>query len=423
MTNSHTKIKYLVLGSGGREHAIVWHIKKSLFEVEAAPGSDAISNLCETWAFNNFEDLKQKCIERKISHIIVGPEAYLAEGLADFFEDSEIEIFGPSKRAALLESDKSFSKDFCKRHHIPTAESISLTEPSKIEETLMRFAAPYVVKASGLAAGKGVLVTSRFDEAADFARKMLQSHTSILVERYLQGGEVSVFFAVRDGSYCFLGAAQDHKRLLDGDLGPNTGGMGAFSPPDFYSSQMHQKTLQQILMPTLEGLKADKTSYHGFLFLGLMLCADQIYLLEYNCRMGDPETQSLMMRLETPLPEIIEGLKSSPQVTAKFSEQYSMNTVIAADGYPESPKKGVSLGKLPNCPDDIQIFHAGTKLKGQQWETNGGRLFSVTTKANTISECREKIYQYIEKLDCKNSVTYRKDIGHRATLGSIKTVN
>lgn len=416
MTNRPTKNKYLVLGSGGREHALVWHIKKSLFQVEAAPGSDAISELCETWSFKNFEDLKQKCIERQISHIIVGPEAYLADGISDFFKDSDIEIFGPSKRAALLESDKSFSKDFCKRHHIPTAESISLTEASTIEETLKRFAAPYVVKASGLAAGKGVLVTSNFNEAADFARKMLQSHPSVLLERYLQGEEVSVFFAVRDQSYCFLGAAQDHKRLLDGDLGPNTGGMGAFSPPDFYSSQMHQKTLQQILAPTLEGLKNDHTSYTGFLFLGLMVCADQIYLLEYNCRMGDPETQSLMMRLETPLPEIIEGLKSRPQVIAKFSEQYAMNTVIASKAYPDSPKKGLPLGKLPVCPDDIQIFHAGTKLKDQMWQTNGGRLFSVTTKANTISECREKIYQYIEKLDCKDSVIYRKDIGHRATM-------
>ncbi|PIR23454.1 MAG: phosphoribosylamine--glycine ligase [Deltaproteobacteria bacterium CG11_big_fil_rev_8_21_14_0_20_45_16] len=409
-------MKVLVLGSGGREHALVWHLLKQGHQVEAAPGSDAISSLCKVWNFENFEQLKQRCIENHFEFLIVGPEKYLCDGIADFMASTGIQIIGPTKSSSKLESDKSWAKSFCERYGIPTARSLSLKSANEIEDALKQFRTPYVIKASGLAAGKGVLITNSLQDAREFGELCLKSHDSIVIEDYIQGEEVSCFYLVRDKAYCFIGAAQDHKRLSDNDTGPNTGGMGAYSPPPFFNNELLQQVERQIVQPTIKGLETEGLEYKGFLFLGLMISGSDISLLEYNCRLGDPETQSILMKLDSDIITMYRRLATEfgNQSFATFNPGVAMNVVIAAKGYPEAPMKGFALPEIQSDSEELKIFHSGTSRSVRGYEANGGRLFSVACLEESLLECQNRIYNLIESFKFLDHVSFRRDIGTRA---------
>lgn len=406
--------KYLVLGSGGREHAIVWHLKKQGVDVYAAPGSDAIQTIAPCFPFSSFEDLAAQIKKRGIDEIIVGPEKYLAEGVSDFFEPLNVPVFGPKKLAAQLETDKTWAKDFCVRHKIPTAQSRTIERPEDLPPLFDQFRTPYVLKASGLAAGKGVWIGSDRREAENFVRGALAEHPKVLMEEFIAGEELSFFILIDGNKYAVLGAAQDHKRLLENDAGPNTGGMGAYSPTPILTPELQDRIAERVIKPVLKGLQRDGIAYRGFLFLGLMISNGEPFVLEFNCRLGDPETQSLMLRLETPLTHLIDELRSQNPAHASLSPEVSLNVVVAAKGYPESPLQGFALPGIDSPPQGIFIFHSGTRRKGQEWEAHGGRLFSVNTRQSNLLLCQNTIYPWIESLTFQDQVTYRRDIGVRA---------
>ena len=412
--------RILVLGGGGREHALCWHLSK-FSRISCAPGSDGIAESFETWAFNDFAQLASQIKSKKIETVVVGPEKYLAEGVVDFLEKEGVFAFGPTQKAAALESDKAWAKDFCLRHSIPTARSATCCDIASFHREIKKFAPPFVIKASGLAAGKGVWIGENMNEAAKFAAAALSQHSSIVIEEFLRGEEVS-FFAMVDGeNYILLGGAQDHKRLLENDEGPNTGGMGAYSPVPILNKNLETKIVEKILKPSLAGLKSDKIDYRGFLFLGVMVVANEPYLLEYNCRMGDPETQALMLRLESPLTELIQKLRDSRNLKsqARLSNLVSLNVVVAAKGYPDKPASGFSLAGIENVPEPLRIFHSGTRLdrsdlKNPHWVASGGRLFSVNVLQKTLVDCQQLIYPWIESQKFLKDVTYRRDIAVKA---------
>lgn len=410
-----TSKKVLVLGGGGREHALCWHLKQSGSEVFAAPGSAAIANLVPCFSFKNFDDLISQIQKNKIEEVIVGPEKYLAEGVADALTQKNISVFGPTQKAAELESDKSFAKEFCVRHKIPTAGSKILTSKDDLKIEIRKFKPPYVVKASGLAAGKGVWIGESHVDAIAFAEEVLKTHSSVVVEEFLDGEEISYFILVDGEHFSYLGSAQDHKRLLENDMGPNTGGMGAYSPIPILKDSLRAKIEKEIVLPILEGLKKDNIHYRGFLFIGLMVVNDHPYVLEFNCRMGDPETQSLMMRLESPLIDLIENLHNGKPEKAKTKNGVALNVVVAARGYPDQPLQDFNLFDLEKIPPaGIEIFHSGTQWNGKNWVAKGGRLFSVCALRPSLLECQSLIYPYIESLPFLKDVTYRKDIGVKA---------
>jgi phosphoribosylamine--glycine ligase len=406
--------KILVLGSGGREHALCWHLKKSGVHVECAPGSDAIAELCPTWSFSNFEELRQQLRTKQIREVIVGPEKYLAEGVADFFAQSEVAVFGPTQVAAQLETDKAFAKNFLLRHKIPTAHSTTVRSENEVVSALEKFRPPYVVKGSGLAAGKGVWIGDDFAEAKIFATEALKTHTSVVIEEFLPGEELSYFVLIDGDCHLSLGAAQDHKRLLENDEGPNTGGMGAYSPVPLLSPAMQEKIESNVVEPTLRGLQKENIFYRGFLFVGLMIVRDEPYVLEFNCRMGDPETQSLMTRLRTPLPELIEALRANKSIVPQFFEGVSLGVVVAAEGYPDKPQKDFELSHLAEAPSSVILFHSGTTKKDGRWIAKGGRLFTATTLQPTLLDCQKQIYPWLEQITDGKNVTFRKDIGVKA---------
>ena len=407
--------KILVMGSGGREHALCWHFKQKGAEVFAAPGSDAISNFIPRFSFKNFDELISQIQKNKIEDVIVGPEKYLADGVADTLIQKNISVFGPTKKAAELESDKSYAKEFCIRHKIPTAGSKILTSKDDLKTEIKKFKPPYVVKASGLAAGKGVWIGESHVDAIAFAEEVLKTHPSVVVEEFLDGEEISYFILIDGDNFSYLGSAQDHKRLLENDKGPNTGGMGAYSPIPILSETLRIKIEKKIVSPVLDGLKKDKIHYRGFLFIGLMVMKDEPYVLEFNCRMGDPETQSLMMRLESPLLSLIENLHKGKPTAAITKPGVALNVVVAARGYPDQPLQDFNLfGLEKNPPEGVEIFHSGTKWNGKNWVAKGGRLFSVCTLQPSLFECQNLIYPYIESLPFLKDVIYRKDIGVKA---------
>lgn len=407
-------MKVLVLGSGGREHALVWHLLKSGIHAECSPGSDSIERIAPVWNFKDFTDLVSQIRSRKISQVIVGPEKYLAEGVSDFLSSEKISVFGPSKIATQLESDKAWAKDFCNRHQIPTAKSVTLTNSDNIEGPLKTFKPPYVVKASGLAAGKGVWIGDDIKCASAFARDCLKTHASVVVEEFLQGEEISYFVMVDGHASLFLGAAQDHKRLLENDAGPNTGGMGAYSPVPILTQGLQKKVEDQIVKNVIRGLTIENIYYRGFLFIGLMIVNEEPYVLEFNCRMGDPETQAMMMRLQTPLPDLIRSLELREPVDARHLPGTSLNVVVAAEGYPDQPRSGFELRGIEEAPRSLQIFHSGTKWSGSNWTATGGRLFSVATLGTNLYEAQNAIYPFIESLPFLKDITFRRDIGVKA---------
>jgi phosphoribosylamine--glycine ligase len=420
-------MRILVVGGGGREHALCWAIAASPLctKLYCAPGNAGIATVAECVEVPS-EDIAGQvalAVSKQIDFVVVGPEVPLAAGLADRLAEAGIKVFGPSAKAAMLESSKGFTKDLCKRHGIPTAVYERFTDADKAAHYIRAKGAPIVVKADGLAAGKGVVVAESVDQALDAARDMLSGNrfgaagASVVVEEFLVGEEAS-FFALCDGEHALaLTGAQDHKRALDGDKGPNTGGMGAYSPAPVFDLAMQQHTMEKIIQPTMQAMAAAGTPFKGVLYAGLMITAEGPKLFEYNCRFGDPECQVLMMRLKSDiLPALIASVEGGlGHFDLRWSTDTALTVVMAAKGYPDAYKKGSEIRGLEAAAevDGVQIFHAGTKSDGKRVLANGGRVLNVTAMAPTVEQARERAYRAVDLIDWPDGFC-RRDIAWRA---------
>ena len=427
-------MKILLIGSGGREHALAWKMAQSpsVQKVYVAPGNggtalaknkiDGIENI----ALRDLQDLADFAKREKIHLTVVGPEAPLAQGIVDVFRNQGLRIFGPSQLAAQLESSKDFAKSFMKRHQIPTAEYRTFSNALEAHEYIELKGAPIVIKADGLAAGKGVVVAMNLTEAHAAVEMMLSDNqlgdagARVVIEEFLEGEEAS-FIVLVDGKHVLaLATSQDHKRLLDGDLGPNTGGMGAYSPAPVVSPEIHAKVLREIIMPTVQGMATDGIPYTGFLYAGLMIHpSGQVKTLEFNCRMGDPETQPIMARLKSDLVfalnQAVDGKLN--EVELEWDRRIALGVVIASANYPNTPKLGDVIHGLPSSAvsDDGEqmVFHAGTQLIDGKIVTSGGRVLCVIGLSGTLRGAQQKAYDLIQQIQF-NGMQYRNDIGHRA---------
>jgi len=407
------KMKVLIIGSGGREHGFCWKVAQSplVKKVYCMSGNAGIEQIAECV---NPPDVVLFCKENNIDFVIVGPEAPLVDGIVDKLENAGIKAFGPNKKAAQLEGSKVFMKDTCKKYGIPTAKYKSFNELQKAKNYLNEIDYPIVIKTDGLAAGKGVLIVENQDDAEReldevFNGKFGDAGLKIVIEEFLEGEEVSVFYACTDKGVVELGAAQDHKRVGEGDTGLNTGGMGAYSPTPIYTDEIKKETFEKIIIPTLKGMEAEDCPFKGFLFAGLMLTKNGVKLLEFNVRMGDPETQVILPRMETDLVSILLGETTE----CKLSDKHAICVVMASNGYPEEYEKGSVIGNLDEVSDiyDVLVFHAGTKKDGDKILANGGRVLGITGLGDTLNDAK-KVYKAIEKIDWKEGF-YRKDIGWR----------
>jgi phosphoribosylamine--glycine ligase len=420
-------MKLLVIGSGGREHALAWKLASShrVSKVFVAPGNagtaheDGVANV----ALTTIPELIDFARKESVAFTVVGPEAPLAEGVVDAFHTAGLRIFGPVQAAARLESSKEFAKDFMTRHAIPTAAYQAFTDARAAHEYLDRQAVPIVIKADGLAAGKGVVVATDVREAHAAVDAMLTegkmgaAGDRIVIEEFLDGEEAS-FIVMCDGREALsLASSQDHKRLLDGDRGPNTGGMGAYSPASVVTPGVHAKVLREVIQPVLAGMEQEGTPYTGFLYAGLMISSSGgIKVLEFNCRLGDPETQPIMLRLKSDLVTLIEHAFSGnlDKVEVDWDSRIALGVVIAAAGYPEAPRKGDVIRGLPAPEADFHVFHAGTALhNGTQVVTNGGRVLAVTALGHNVRTAQQRAYDIVGRIRFEG-MQYRRDIGHRA---------
>jgi phosphoribosylamine---glycine ligase len=423
-------MKVLVIGGGGREHALAWKLAQSakVQAVYVAPGNGGTAHdpRLENVPITDIPALRQWAIANKIALTVVGPEGPLAEGVVDEFRAHGLRVFGPTQEAAQLESSKAFSKAFMKRHNIPTAEYETFSEPEAAHAYVDRKGAPIVVKADGLAAGKGVVVAMTAAEAHEAIDFMLldnrmgvvhnEGGARVVVEEFLQGEEAS-FIVLCDGrNVTPLATSQDHKRLLDGDLGPNTGGMGAYSPAPVVTPEVHAKAMREIILPTIKGMEKDGIPFTGFLYAGLMIDKQgQVKTLEFNCRMGDPETQPIMMRLKSDLFDVMVAATSGglDKVELQWDRRTALGVVIAAGGYPLSPRKGDAITGLPKAAEDAVVFHAGTTDKDGAIVTSGGRVLCVTALADTVKAAQHRAYEVAQGIRFEG-MQYRHDIGHRA---------
>ena len=438
-------MKVLVVGSGGREHALAWKLAQSLKlqAVYVAPGNGgtALDSRLENIPITDIKALREWALAEKIVLTVVGPEQPLAAGIVDDFRAHGLRVFGPTKAAAQLESSKAFSKAFMKRHGIPTAEYETFSDPVAAHAYIDKKGVPIVVKADGLAAGKGVVVAMSLQEAHEAIDFMLAPDASfnplgvthneggarVVIEEFLQGEEAS-FIVMCDGkNVTALATSQDHKRLLDGDAGPNTGGMGAYSPAPVVTPQIHARAMREIIMPTIKGMAQDGIVFTGFLYAGLMIDAEgHPKTLEFNCRMGDPETQPIMMRLKSDLYEVMMAATSGQldQVELEWDRRPALGVVMAAEGYPLNPRKGDLVTGVPSLENmqqaDVMVFHAGTAPapkgdKGDKSEslTSGGRVLCVTALGSTVKEAQKQAYDVASKIHF-DGAQYRKDIGYRA---------
>jgi phosphoribosylamine--glycine ligase len=424
-------MKILIVGGGGREHALAWRLKQSprVTDIVAAPGNPGMTGLarCEAVAADNIDGQVSLAKRERPHLVIVGPEAPLVAGLADKLRAIDIPVFGPSARAAVLEGSKGYSKDFMAKYGIPTAAYGRFTDAAKAKAFLDRFSAPYVLKADGLAAGKGVVIAATRAEAESEIDAMLSgkfgaASASVVVEEFMSGEEAS-FFALCDGESAVpLAGAQDHKRVGDGDTGPNTGGMGAYSPAPILDQAMQQRVMDLIVTPTVRGMAAEGRPYRGVIFVGLMIDRNGPRVVEYNCRFGDPECQVIMTRLrDDPLPQLLAcatgGLAGCKRLE-RFSDP-AVCVVLAGAGYPGEPKKGGvirGLGEAGKVPG-VTIFHAGTTRKGEDIVANGGRVLNVTATAPTLAEAVKRAYQAVDLIDWPDGFC-RRDIGWRALARS-----
>ncbi|RTD97882.1 phosphoribosylamine--glycine ligase [Variovorax atrisoli] len=423
-------MKVLVIGGGGREHALAWRLAQAsrVSRVYVAPGNGGTGSDERYDCIDITEPaaLREWALKEKIALTVVGPEAPLAAGVVDEFRAHGLRIFGPTQAAAQLESSKAFSKAFMKRHKIPTAEYEAFTDAAAAHAYIDAKGAPIVVKADGLAAGKGVVVAMTAQEAHEAVDFMLVdnkfgvSHNEggarVVIEEFLQGEEAS-FIVLCDGkNVTALATSQDHKRLLDNDEGPNTGGMGAYSPAPVVTAEVHARAMREIILPTIRGMEKDGIPYTGFLYAGLMIdAAGQPKTLEFNCRMGDPETQPIMMRLKSDLFEVFWHATDGTldQVELQWDRRVALGVVMAAHGYPLSPRKGDRITGIPAEAPDAVVFHAGTTLDNGELKTSGGRVLCVTVLADSVKQAQQRAYEVAARVKF-DGAQYRKDIGFRA---------
>ncbi len=421
-------MKILVVGGGGREHALAWKLAQTPVAetVYVAPGNagteaeEGIENVAI--AADDIEALVNFAKSHDIDLTVVGPEQPLVAGIVDHFYDAGLRCFGPSAEAAELEGSKRFTKDFLARFQIPTAAYESFTEISPAVDYIRQQGAPIVVKADGLAAGKGVILAQTEDEAITAVRDMLAGNAfgeaghRVVIEEFLTGEEASFICMVDGNNVLPLATSQDHKARDDGDTGPNTGGMGAYSPAPVVTSEMHQRIMQEVILPTVEGMKELGRPYTGFLYAGVMIDKDGTpNVLEYNCRFGDPETQPIMLRLKSDLAWLCDMALDGKldKVSAQWDERKALGVVLAAGGYPDNYKSGVVIEEIPENTEDMHVFHAGTTKQGDKIVTSGGRVLCVTALGESVTKAQHRAYEAVKKVRWDN-LYYRTDIGHRA---------
>jgi phosphoribosylamine--glycine ligase len=422
-------MKILVVGAGGREHALAWRIAQmpGLQKVLVAPGNAGTAGEpeLENLPITDIRELADYAEREKIHLTVVGPEAPLAAGIVDVFRERGLRIFGPTKAAAQLESSKDFAKRFMARHGIPTAAFATFADAQAAHAHVENKGAPIVIKADGLAAGKGVVVAMSLHEAHAAIDMMLTDNrmgdagARVVVEEFLEGEEAS-FIVMADGRNVLpLATSQDHKRLRDGDAGPNTGGMGAYSPAPVVTPQIHAKVMREVIAPTIQGMEKDHIPYTGFLYAGLMIKPDgSVKVLEFNCRMGDPETQPIMMRLKSDLVKLLDAAIDGrlDKVEADWDRRVALGVVLAAANYPETPRQGDAIHGLPTrreTAEDVHVFHAGTALADGRVVTAGGRVLCVTTLGDNVRAARKRAYEAVDNIRF-DGMQYRRDIGHRA---------
>jgi len=429
----------LVIGGGGREHALAWKLAQSpkVSKIYVAPGNGgtALDKQVENVNITEVQALRVWALANKIALTVVGPEGPLAAGVVDEFRQHGLRVFGPTQAAAQLESSKAFSKAFMQRHGIPTADYETFTDPLAAHAYLDLKGAPIVVKADGLAAGKGVVVAQTLAQAHAAVDAMLGGSTFIVphqqrsddraqprvvIEEFLSGEEASFIVMVDGKNVLPLATSQDHKRLLDGDLGPNTGGMGAYSPAPVVTPDVHARTMREIILPTVRGMEKDGIPFTGFLYAGLMIDGEgRPKALEFNCRMGDPEAQPILMRLKTDLVDVLlAATEPGPygkldQIELQWDRRTALGVVLAAQGYPLQPRQGDVITGLPMEEGDAVVFHAGTVLKEGQTVTAGGRVLCVTALADNVRQAQQRAYEVALGIHF-DGMQYRKDIGHRA---------
>ncbi|MCL2523319.1 MAG: phosphoribosylamine--glycine ligase [Betaproteobacteria bacterium] len=422
-------MKLLVIGSGGREHALAWRLAQSpgLQTVYVAPGNagTAREHELENLDITDPQALANFAEQNKIHLTVVGPEAPLAAGVVDIFRARGLRIFGPTRAAAQLEASKDFAKRFMARHDIPTAGFETFSDAAAAHAYIERQGAPIVIKADGLAAGKGVVVAMTLAEAHAAIDDMLSGNklgdagARVVIEEFLDGEEASFIVMVDGKNVLALASSQDHKRIFDGDLGPNTGGMGAYSPAPCVTPEVHARAMREIILPTVRGMAADGLPYTGFLYAGLMIGKDgSLKTLEFNCRMGDPETQPILMRLKSDFVKLLEhGIAGTlDQVEAEWDRRVALGVVLAAANYPETPKKGDAIHGLPpanSFGEDCHVFHAGTAERDGQVVTSGGRVLCVTALGENVKLAQKQAYDAAAAIRF-DGMQLRKDIGHRA---------
>jgi phosphoribosylamine--glycine ligase len=421
-------MKILIVGSGGREHALAWKCAASdrVTEVLVAPGNAGTAREARVRnaavQATDIDGLIRLARAEGVSLTIIGPEAPLVAGVVDAFQREGLRCFGPHQAAARLEGSKAFAKEFLRRHRIPTAASITVTRDSFDPQAVRRQRTPIVVKASGLAAGKGVVIAQTAAEAVASAEAMLDGKLGdagreVVIEEFLEGEEAS-FIVMADGSHVLpLATSQDHKRLQDGDRGPNTGGMGAYSPAPVVTPAVHARIMREVIEPTIRGLAAEGMPYTGFLYAGIMVAGDGTpNVLEFNCRFGDPETQPILMRLQSDLTVLCEAALDGrlDQVSAAWDPRAALGVVMAAEGYPDAPRLGDTIAGLDRAAKlPGKVFHAGTRLSADQVVVSGGRVLCATGMGDTVAEAQKAAYALADTVHWPGAI-YRRDIGHRA---------
>ena len=419
-------MKILVIGSGGREHALAWKIAQSerIQTVFVAPGNGgtALDSRLQNVNITDLQALVDFAKQEHIALTVVGPETPLAAGIVNLFRDNGLKIFGPTREAAQLESSKDFAKAFMKRHGIPTAEYQTFSDAQSAHRYIDERGAPIVIKADGLAAGKGVVVAMTLDEAHDAIDMMLSDNrfgdagARVVVEEFLAGEEASFIVMVDGKNVLPLATSQDHKRLLDDDAGPNTGGMGAYSPAPIVTPELHARVMREIIIPTVHGMAKDGCHFTGFLYAGLMIDdKGHAKTLEFNCRMGDPETQPIMARLKTDLLSVFEHAVNGTldSIDLEWDRRTALGVVMAAAGYPDAPRKGDQITGIPAETHDCVTFHAGTTLHDGKLSTAGGRVLCVVGLGDSVKMAQNQAYQAVEQIHF-DGMQFRQDIGWRA---------
>ncbi len=418
----------MIIGSGGREHALAWSAAQdsNVQQIFVAPGNAATAqeNKMQNVAIDvmDLEGLSTFAKENSVDLTIVGPEAPLVAGIVDHFQKDDLRIFGPTEGAAQLEGSKAFTKDFLARQKIPTAEYENFTEIEPALAYVREKGAPIVVKADGLAAGKGVIVAMTLQEAEDAIKDMLagnafgEAGSRVVIEEFLEGEEASYIVIVDGDNVLPMATSQDHKRVGNGDTGPNTGGMGAYSPAPVVTPEIDKRIMDEVIMPTVNGMKAEGNEYTGFLYAGLMIQEDGTpKVIEYNCRFGDPETQPIMLRLKSSLVDMCNAAldKKLDQTTAEWDDRKSVGVVMAAGGYPGDYGKGDVISFPSECPEGTKVFHAGTKLVDGNVVTAGGRVLCVTALGDTVTEAQQRAYELLKEVNWEGAY-FRTDIAYRA---------